>query len=275
MTVRSKLFAGLGIILLMVIAMGSVGIWNTVRASRVIEELGASNTRGAVQLASAQNALWQLRYGFPQFMVLTDKAARDKIVADEAKWYKEIDDNIAAFKKSSHSPEEVAALKKFEDVFKQYKEARPRWFQLYGEGKIEEAADWRAKTTTPFGAGTVAGLSELIQLQQKAADASEKDAIAQAAEPRNFLIALILITIALVLLVTFLIVRSISLPLKQALGLANRVAAGDLTFLINGTLTQTGGTIAAGMQAIVQQTDDQHEAVAAVMERRIPAFTGR
>ena len=79
--------------------------------ANVIEELGASNTRGAVQLASAQNALWQLRYGFPQFMVLTDKAARDKIVADEAKWYKEIDDNIAAFKKSSHSPEEVAALR--------------------------------------------------------------------------------------------------------------------------------------------------------------------
>lgn len=33
--------------------------------------------------------------------------------------------------------------------------------------------------------------------------------------------------------------------------------------------------IAAGMQAIVQQTDDQHEAVAAVMERRVPVFTGR
>ena len=250
MTVRSKLFAGLGIILLMVIAMGSVGIWNTVRASRVIEELGASNTRGAVQLASAQNALWQLRYGFPQFMVLTDKAARDKIVADEAKWYKEIDDNIAAFKKSSHSPEEVAALKKFEDVFKQYKEARPRWFQLYGEGKIEEAADWRAKTTTPFGAGTVAGLSELIQLQQKAADASEKDAIAQAAEPRNFLIALILITIALVLLVTFLIVRSISLPLKQALGLANRVAAGDLTSTIEVNSTDEFGKLLAALKSM-------------------------
>jgi enoyl-CoA hydratase/carnithine racemase len=33
--------------------------------------------------------------------------------------------------------------------------------------------------------------------------------------------------------------------------------------------------LAAAMQAIVQQTDDQHEAVAAVVEKRRPAFQGR
>ena len=77
------------------------------RLMQALDHIVQRHGKGAVQLASAQNALWQLRYGFPQFMVLTDKAARDKIVADEAKWYKEIDDNIAAFKKSSHSPEEI------------------------------------------------------------------------------------------------------------------------------------------------------------------------
>jgi enoyl-CoA hydratase/carnithine racemase len=33
--------------------------------------------------------------------------------------------------------------------------------------------------------------------------------------------------------------------------------------------------IASAMQAIIQQTEDQHEAVAAVMEKRKPAFNGR
>ncbi|MDK2768848.1 enoyl-CoA hydratase-related protein [Sphingomonas sp.] len=33
--------------------------------------------------------------------------------------------------------------------------------------------------------------------------------------------------------------------------------------------------IAAAMQAVVQQTDDQHEAVASAVEKRAPAFTGR
>jgi len=30
-----------------------------------------------------------------------------------------------------------------------------RWFELFGSGKEQEAADWRARATTPFGAATV------------------------------------------------------------------------------------------------------------------------
>jgi hypothetical protein len=33
--------------------------------------------------------------------------------------------------------------------------------------------------------------------------------------------------------------------------------------------------LAAAMQAVVQQTDDQYEAVAAAVEKRAPAFKGR
>ncbi len=57
MTVRGKLFVGLGAILLMVVATGGMGIYNTLRFTRVVQELGSVNTQGAVQLANAQNAL--------------------------------------------------------------------------------------------------------------------------------------------------------------------------------------------------------------------------
>ena len=61
MTVRGKLFVGLGAILLMVVATGGMGIYITLRFTRVVQELGSVNTQGALQLANAQNALWQLR----------------------------------------------------------------------------------------------------------------------------------------------------------------------------------------------------------------------
>jgi methyl-accepting chemotaxis protein len=229
MTVKGKLFLGLGIILFMVISVSGVGVWSTIRFTHLIEELGSTNTQGAVQLANAQSALWQLRYGFPQFMVLTDKAARDKIVADEAKWYKELEENIEAFRKGNRSADEKAALKKFEDVYKQYKDARPRWFQLYGEGKLEEAAEWRAKTTTPYGAGTVAGLGELVDMQQKMAVIHEKQAMADAGAPRTTLIVLAALAIIIVVVVSFITIRAITVPLAKALQLTNLVANGDLT----------------------------------------------
>jgi len=56
-------------------------------------------------------------------------------------------------------------------------EARPRWFELFGSGKEQEAADWRARATTPFGAATVKAFNDLIVLQHETGVATQ-DAIA-------------------------------------------------------------------------------------------------
>ncbi len=249
MTVKGKLVTGLGIILLMVMVVGGVGIWNMMRSLQLIDAVGASS-RGAVQLANAQNALWQLRYGFPQFILYTDKTARDKIVADERRWNKEIDDNLAAFRSGQHTAEEMAGLKKLEDVFRQFKDARPRWFQLYGEWKLEEAAEWHSKTIAPHGAGTIAGLSELIQLQQSAAEALEKNALDQAAALRIILVVLVILTVAVLLLVLYFTIRSISVPLDKALTFANRVAAGDLTVQIEADSSDEFGKLLGALKTM-------------------------
>ena len=249
MTVRGKLVAGLGIVLLMVLAMSAVGVWNTVRSVQLINDLG-TNSSGAVQLATAQDALWHLRYGVQQYVLFTEKGARDKIVADERRWYKVIDDNLATFKKDKRSTEELTALLKLEDVFKKYKAARPRWFELYGEWKLEEAAEWQSKNTAPLGAATIAALSELIQLQQKAANTLEKDTMGQVAALRMILIALVIFTIAVLLLVFFLTIRAISVPLNKALGLANQVAAGDLTANIAVTSSDEFGKLLSTLKTM-------------------------
>ena len=135
----------------LIVGSAAFTLYNTTQARKNYERL-YHNTRGAVLLADAQNALWQLRYGFPQFMV-GDAAARAKIVADESKWYKQIDDGLDAYALLDISQDEKRGLAALREIYKKYVEARPLWFNLYGGGKIEEAADWRAKTTTPFGAG--------------------------------------------------------------------------------------------------------------------------
>lgn len=140
---------------------GGVGIWITMRSLNFIEDI-ADTERGTMQLANAQNALWQLRYSIEQFILYTDKGARDKIVADDAKWYKDIDSDLAAFKAGQRSPEELAALTKLQDVFKKFKHARPQWFKRYHEWKLDEAGEWRSKTLQPLAESTIAELAALI-----------------------------------------------------------------------------------------------------------------
>ncbi len=250
MTIRKKLLAGLATMMLMVALMGGTGIYNTLRFKSTVQDLGTANTLGAVQLANAQNALWQLRYATPQFVVLTDKAARDKIINDEIKWAKEIESNLALFLAAERTPAELAALQKVEGIFKQYKEARPRWFALYSEGKLDEANEWRKKYNTPFGASMVASLSELIAMQQKTAALREQDAVASTAPPRHLLIALAVISALLVVMLAMVALRSIGAPLLRALHLANQVAAGDLTAHIDVRSKDEFGRLLAALKTM-------------------------
>jgi len=152
-SIRTKLFMGFGITLFFVTILGGTGWWCITTLVSKLQNLHSDSAQ-LTQLSTAQNALWQLRYGFPQFMVLGEED-RKKIVADETKWYKQIEEAIHAYAADVRTPEEQQALKEWEEVFTKYVQARPRWFELYGAGKTEEAAEWRAKTTTPYGAGAV------------------------------------------------------------------------------------------------------------------------
>jgi methyl-accepting chemotaxis protein len=109
-----------------------------------------------VRLAHATDALWQLRYGFPQFLVqAADPAARRKIVEDQPRWRGEIDEAIDGYARGNRTEEERRVLAEWNEAFAKYMDARPRWFELVEAGQLEEAARWRAQTTTPLGAASV------------------------------------------------------------------------------------------------------------------------
>jgi hypothetical protein len=155
-----------------------------------IDDVYQNQLLGAVQLANSMDALWRLRYGFPQFMVL-GKEDRERIVAEEPKWYGIIDENLSAYAAGERSEEERTALIALQKSYKRYIEARPRWFELYGSGKVEEAADWRARTTTPFGADAVGHFERQIALQKLVAKERIKLLREQAIHIRQALLMLL------------------------------------------------------------------------------------
>lgn len=72
-TIAAKLYLGFGVMAALMVGSVAFLVYNT---QSNYESL-AHNTPAAVLLANAQDALWQLRYGFPQFMV-GDAAARQR-----------------------------------------------------------------------------------------------------------------------------------------------------------------------------------------------------
>ena len=229
-TIRSKMLGGFGLMLFLIAAVGFFGWRSTVMLSAQSDDLFQSSVKDAVHLATAQDALWRLRYGFPQFMVLNNPADRKRIVEEEPALYAVVYENMQSYEGRATTPQEKTALNEWNDAWRGYIAARPKWFDLYGAGKTQEAAEWRARTTTPFGAAAVKSLAGLIDLQRTVA--VQKHAAATAAargSATTFLGLMVGLAMALGGALAFVISRDVTRRLVQTvevLTTSQELAAG-------------------------------------------------
>jgi methyl-accepting chemotaxis protein len=223
MSIRLKLLGAFGVVLTMLLGVGFVGWLSSWTVEESGDALYRNNVSAAVDLGAAQSALWELRYGFPQFMAVPE--ARQGILDAQPALYKAIDDAIARYAAGKRTPEERAALEEWNQVFTLYREARPKWFELYGDGKLTEAAEWRAQTTTPYGRDSVAAMAKLIELQKQAAQRQH----AKVAGLDEWLIVLVLVALVVGVSTALLFSRRLTARMGRLGGALGRVAEGDLT----------------------------------------------
>lgn len=188
----------LGFVLALLLALGVAGSawWIAHEHETGLDVAFHDQIEGTIQLAEAESALWQLRYGFPQFMI-GDAATQRRILEEEPKWYALIAGRLDAYEKRRRSDEELQALAVLRAEYARYIAARPRFFELWQAGRQEEATGWRALTTTPYGAATVAAFARQIELLRAANDElhTEEDRIGARVR-----LAVTAITVALVAL---------------------------------------------------------------------------
>ena len=229
-SIKSRLFLIFGLIYATVIV--GVGAYASM-SNRSATELRAAygnDAQASMLLARTQDSVWALRWGTAQFVALGDgkPEARAKILDDDPKHNKVVMESLEALAKLTKSDDEVRSVKELQTAFTQYYEARAPWFALMKEGKMEEAAALRAKTTTPFGAATVKALVSEFVLNQKRADEGMKSAEAAALAGQS---ALVFLGLLLLLPVPALwwLYRSIVQPMNDAVVSLEAVAAGDLS----------------------------------------------
>ena len=246
LTIRQKLFAGFATMLVLMAAIGFYG-WRQTRAlSGEVDAIYENNLKAAVHLANAQDALWRLRYGFPQFLALTSPEDRKKIVDDEPKHYAVIAEQVKAYETGERTSEEREAIKEWNEVSQKYFGSRPKWFELVGAGRMEEAAAWRAAGPTPFGAGSVKALGKLIELQRKVAQQGHAEALATARSATAILTVLVCVGLGVGLGLAYVINRGISHPLRQTVEMLKDIAEGegDLTKRLQVRSTDELGEVA-------------------------------
>jgi methyl-accepting chemotaxis protein len=256
LTIQLKLFTGFTLVACLVALVGLLG-WRSIdRTGAEVEELYENNLKAAVHLANAQDALWRLHYAFPQFLGLTTADERARILAEEPRLVATIQDNVKAYAAGTRAPEERQALKEWTDISQKYLAARPRWFELVAAGKTQEAAEWRAATTTPFGAGSVKALGNLIELQRKVAHQRTQASVAAVDRSARVLVTLTVVAFASAVILAVVIARGIAGTLRRISGGLTGVATGDLTVRLEAASTDELGDLARSVNTSLTALHD-------------------
>jgi hypothetical protein len=108
--IRGKVTVAFGIIVALMLIVGIVGWRFATRLTDEFTSLYQNHLMGTVHLANAESALWQLRYGFPQFLVLGPEERR-RIVDEEPRWYGVIQENVGRYAGGALTPGERRALR--------------------------------------------------------------------------------------------------------------------------------------------------------------------
>ncbi|WP_426076625.1 methyl-accepting chemotaxis protein [Janthinobacterium sp. PSPC3-1] len=140
-------------------------------------------------------------------------------------------------------PEEKAMFAALLEQRKVYLGSRDQVYKLKGDGQAEAANEVFEKTFVPAAATYQKMVFDLLEHQRAAIDATARDIDAVAVTSRNLLLGLAAMALVFGVLCAWLLTIGIVHPLRTAVGVARRVADGDLTARIDASAKDETGQL--------------------------------
>jgi diguanylate cyclase (GGDEF)-like protein len=198
---RSQLHVGFLVTVLFALAAIGTAWWVTLQHEMHIEWAQRTAAAGNA-LGAADSALSQLRYHLEQYR-LGDSAARKLILEDEQNLYTTLESNLNAYAGAVPQESGAAALAQLRAAYLRYKEARPRFFELYDTGRVDDANEWRTLTLRPYGDDTASALEKQIMAHRATVEQTVRVDLEELRKDRRTLVyfsALLLLLLAILYL---------------------------------------------------------------------------
>ena len=267
--IGKRLGIGFVLILAMTVVIATVGVWR-------LNDVAAS-TRAMMAEPLTKERLITDWYGL-NFASIRRTAAIVKS-SDPAlgPYFKE--DSAASVKRAAELLKQIEPLisgeqdkvlfAKILDQRKLYSASRDGAVKAKADGDVEGAAKILDGSFTPAAKVYQDLLQELVTLQRTSIDATAKQIDASAVQDTRIIRALTLFAVGFGILCSWLLTTGITRPLRQALALAETVAAGDLTHTVTtsakdetGALLTALGNMNTSLVAIVSQVRSGTDSIA-------------
>jgi len=243
MNIGKRLGIGFTAILLMTVVIAAVGVWRLGEASKATEAMMAEPLAKERLVSDFHTLIYASVRRTTAIVKSSDPTLGAFFKEDTQSAMKNGDVMLAKLVALLTAPEEKAQYDLAMQRRQAYNSARDRAIKAKAEGRMDESAAIFENEFLPAARGFQDALKDLVTMQRKEIDAISQQ-ISQAGKTSVWTMKLL--TLAAVLLgalFSWLLTRSIVRPIRDAVAVAQTVAAGDLTHTIETTRRDETGAL--------------------------------
>jgi methyl-accepting chemotaxis protein len=253
MKIGLRLGLGFGLVLVMLCVIAFIGTTRLGHLNESMEKIVHDRYPKIMEANEAAKHLNVQARSMRNVLLMNDKAQIEREIARIDASRRMVGEQIGKLEKAITSPKGRELLKAIADARTKYSDKRDLFLKLFSDGKSAEAKEVLLGDLRPAQLAYFDALDKLIEFQQEMMEQSGKDAAAEYQAARNLMITLAIIAAVLGLGIAFWITRGITKPLNEAVGVANQLAAGDMTARIEVNSTDETGQLLQAMQNMVDK----------------------
>ncbi|RZI44638.1 HAMP domain-containing protein [Herbaspirillum sp. HC18] len=227
--IGQRLAIGFGLVIALMLAVTAIGVTQIARINGSIVEMSRDTYPKTVMANSIKDALNDTSRSMRNVLFLSVAAEIEAELKAIDKSGQAIANALARFEKQAASERDRKLLGEVKEARSKYLPLLDGYVKLIREGQIEQARDLSLPEIAPFQQKYFEALDRLIAFEGGLMDDAGRQAESVAGATRLLMIALACVAGALALMISVLVTRSITRPLTAAVGVAKRVAGGDLT----------------------------------------------
>ncbi|MBP6058885.1 MAG: MCP four helix bundle domain-containing protein [Nitrosomonas sp.] len=253
-SIKFRLMFVMSILSVLMVGIGGLGLYGFNHSNAALKSVYEDRTVTAMQLGKILDVWYQVRENAENAVESKNIAAAKTLGEDVTRLVKQNEGVWAKYLTTYLTPEEEKLTKIKGEQHVQYVSSMSRTFQFALAGEFEAAAQNLSLDTVPKFNVLRDTVFTLLDLQ--GTTAAEEYANSQNSYESIFMISVITISLGVVLAIVlgFLLLRSIIAPLDEAIEIAHKVAAGDLTsnIVVASTKSSTGRLL----QALKEMNDN-------------------
>jgi methyl-accepting chemotaxis protein len=246
--IGKRLVAGFGIIILLMIAVTAVGGFHLFRSNQRLAEFVDGQYPRTVLLSTIKDDFTASVGNMRNIIAINDPqgVSKDLVLMEQSNAFIE-ENNVKLNTMLASTPAMTSDLQNLNARWATFKEAQNRFVALVKQGQLEPAKELMLTEITADVDVYIDAVNGLIERQRNGVETAGTKAAAAARRALTLMLGLTTLACTIGIVIAVLVIRSIIGPLKEAVGMAKRVAEGDLTSAIE---VRSGDEIGHLMQSL-------------------------